>query len=176
MKKQLESMADVELALNELQEVEAKIDLETAGANKDIANIRTTIVPSVSKLEEQATRIRNSIETWAEGSRDDEGIFPKGKKTLELRAGTISFRESAPSLVLLEGWKSDDVLVELKDADAIIRKAGIKEAIPTLDKTAIKKLYDQGKIDDKTLRSLGLKITTSETLTVSTKKLEAYSD
>jgi phage host-nuclease inhibitor protein Gam len=176
MKKSLESVADVELALNELQEVEAKIDLETAGANQDIANIRTTIVPSVSKLEEQAKRIRSTIETWAEGNREDEGIFPKGKKTLELQAGTISFRESASSLVLLDGWKSDDVLVELKDADAIIRKAGIKEAVPTLDKTGIKKLYDQGKLDDKALRALGLKMMTSETLTVSTKKLEAYAD
>ena len=176
MKKSLESLADVELALNELQEIEAKIELETAGANQDIANIRTTIVPTVSKLEEQAKRIRTNIETWAEGNREDEELFPKGRKTLELQAGTITFRESAPSLVLLDGWKVNDVVEELQDADAAIKKAGIKLADPTLDKTGIKKLYDQGKIDDKTLKSLGLKMTTSETLTVSTKKLEAYAD
>jgi len=174
MKKILVSLADVESALNELQTVEAEIEAESAEANKVIAQARTQIVPTIAENEGLAKRLRTAIENWAEEHRNDEELFPAGRKTLELRAGTIAFRQSAPSLVLMPGWKTEDVVAELKDADAAVKKAGIKTPDPTLDKTAIKKLYDQGKIDAKGLKALGLEIQTTESLSITTKTLEAY--
>jgi phage host-nuclease inhibitor protein Gam len=175
MKKILNTVADVEMALNELQECEAEIELASADANKKIASTRNTVVPEIAEREEQAKRLRTAIENWAEAHRDDEELFPAGKKSLELRAGTIAFRTSAPSLVLRDGWKSEDVIAELEETEAtFIKRTAIKAGSPSLDKAAIKKLYDQGKIDAKTLKSLGLEIKQDETLTVTTKTLEAY--
>ncbi len=171
-KKTLNTLADVELAMNQLQRTRAEINAKTSHAYIEIADIRDGIVKDISSLEEDAKRLEASLETWAEENRED--YFQGESKTLDLHAGTISFRMGTPALVLLEGWKTNDVVDELKKADAAIKKAGIKQPDPTLDKTAIKKLYDQGKIDDKTLRSLGLAIKQEESILLSTKTLEAY--
>ncbi len=173
--KKLKNIAEVEAALNELQTVEAEIEEKTADANKDIAKLRSTVTPLISEKEELAKRLRSQIEAWAEDNREDEELFPKGRKTLELRGGTISFRENPYKIELLEGWEDEEVLDELGEADASIKKAGIKKGKPTINKTALKNLYTEGKIDDEALAELGLKASKEEeTASVTTKTLEAY--
>jgi phage host-nuclease inhibitor protein Gam len=165
------TLKDVENAMNELQQLEAQAAAAAANANSKIAEIRDEYTPSVAPLEEKAKRLRNAIESWAEDNRDDEELFPKGRKSIELNAGTISIRAGAPSLVLRKGKSTDDVIELLKEHGI---KAGIKVADPSLDKTAIKKLYDQGKLDDNDLKKLGLEITQTESVNIELKTVEAY--
>lgn len=165
------TLKDVENALNELQQLEAQAAAEAAEVNKKIAVVRDEYTPTVAPLEEKAKRLRNAIVAWAEDNREDEEIFPKGRKSIELNAGTISIRAGAPSLVLRKGKSTEDVIELLKENGV---KAGIKLADPTLDKTAIKKLYDQGKLDDDDLKKLGLEMTQSESVNIELKTVEAY--
>lgn len=170
--KKLTTIADVEIAMNQLLTRRSEIDELSAETNEAIAAERSKLVPKVSALEEEATRIEHAIEAWANEHREDEELFGE-KKSLELRSGTIAFRLGAESLTLRKGFSTDDVVERLKEEGI---KNGIKQADPTLDKSAIKKLVDQGKIDEKTLKALGLEITQSESFTLTLKTVDAYKE
>lgn len=176
MKKNLNSIGDVELAMNELQRKKAELDIKMGNANLSIAIIRDKAVDECSPIEEEIKRLESAVEAWAEKNRDDEELFPKGKKSFEFQAGTVAFRESAPSLELIDGWDADEVLEALRgdDIDAAIRKAGIKVADPSLDKTALKNLVLKGKIDNETLASLGLGMKIKESFSITLNTLESY--
>ncbi|HEY3874064.1 MAG TPA: host-nuclease inhibitor Gam family protein [Candidatus Kapabacteria bacterium] len=170
----LESPVDVEQALNRLAVLEADIQSQEADATKEIVDIRESVLGRIGKKEEEAKRLRVAIEDWASDKKNRKEFFPTGSKSLDLRAGTLSFRDSTPSLVLQKGWKTDDVLNELKQYIPEIRSAGIKQPEPTLDKNGIKKLFDKGIIGEFDLKTLGLKIEQDESFHITLNKLESY--
>jgi phage host-nuclease inhibitor protein Gam len=170
-KKILKSIAEVEEAMNELQREEAKLEVKMGEANTKIADVRDEFKDETATIEERVKRLRSSIESWAEDNRDDEELFPNGKKSLELQAGTISFRLGAEKVVLKKGVKTSDVI---DNAQELGVKGILSKPDPTLDKTAVKELFESGKIDAATLKKLGLEITQDETLKIDLKKVEAY--
>lgn len=166
----IETLVDVEEAMNELQKLEAQMATEVADANTKIAVIRASVTPEITSLEERVTRLRNSLETWAHNNRQDDELFPEGRKTL-LKAGIISFRTGAQSVTIKKGWDTEDVVEAAKDLGI---KSVLKQPAPELDKTAVKKLYNQGKIEDNDLKKLGLEITQTESVTITLKTFERY--
>jgi phage host-nuclease inhibitor protein Gam len=172
MKRVLETLADVESAMNELQRTDAQLELATATADQQIATIRDGVTGTVAPLEQKQKQLRASIEAWAEEYRNDPEIFPNGAKTIDLQAGSISFRLGAQKVVLRKKTKLADVI---ERALASVRfKKILSTPSPELDKTAVKDLYEDGKLSDEDMKELGLEITQDESLTIKLKKLDSY--
>lgn len=167
----LKTLTDVELAMNELQSTRAQLAAEEAEANSRIAKIRAAITPQITSLEETAIRLENQIVTWAEENRKDKELFPDGRKTLDLHAGIISFRTGAQSVTIVKGLDDSDVVEAIQNTGL---KGALKTPDPTLDKTAIKKMYNLGKLDDDDLKKLGLKITQSDSTHIDLKTFDKY--
>lgn len=169
--KVLTSVADVEAAMNEMQRAQAALESKTNFANAKIADVRDEVVSEVSPLEERVKRIKSQIEAWAEDHREDAELFPNGAKTLDLQAGTISFRLGAEKVVLKKGIKTADVIERALDG-------GLKKVLttpdPELDKKAVKDLYESGRLTDADLKKLGLEITQDESINIKLKTIEAY--
>lgn len=175
----LKTVADVETAMNELVRSKAALDKRTAEANMKIADIRDEYTEDISALEEEVKRLESSIETWADEHRDDEELFPNGKKSFELQAGTISFRKGAAKVVLAKRKKLADVvefLANITHKSKALWKQFLTTPAPTLDKSAVKKAYDEGDVTDEDLAEIGLAIEEGEETTkIDLKEVEAYS-
>lgn len=170
-KKVLANIADVEEAMNELQNVTASLDIKTGKANQKIAEIRNGMIEDVASLEEQKKRLSSAIESWADAHREDSELFPNGKKSLDLQAGTISFRLGAPKVVLRKKIKMVDVIARAIENG--FRKILTKPE-PELDKKAVKDLYDDGDLTDDDLKTLGLDITQDESVKIDLNTVDSY--
>lgn len=167
----LKSITEVETAMNELQLLESQVAEEEASANAKIAKIRNGLTASTGAIEEQIIKLRNTLVTFADQNRDNTSIFPSGRKTLEVRAGYISIRAGTESVTLRSGFDSDEVVERARELGI---KGILRKPPEELDKTAVKKLYQQEKIDDAQLKKLGLQITSKEEIKIELKTVDKY--
>lgn len=173
--KELKSIAEVEQAMNQLQRTRASLDKKTAETNSKIATVRDEYTESIADLEEEAKRLESQLEAWAEEHRGDEELFPNGKKTLDLQAGTISFRKGNAKVVLRKKTKLADVIQFLSNTRKELFKSFLSMPDPVLDKSAVKEAYDGGEIDADDLQAIGLQIDEGEeTASIKLKELSAY--
>jgi phage host-nuclease inhibitor protein Gam len=171
----LVSVADVEKAMNSLQRAKATLDKKTAEANSKIATLRDDYSDEIAMFEENVKRLDSQIIAWAETKRTDEELFPNGKKSLDLQAGTISFRKGTAKVVLRKKKKLADVIQALSNTRKELWKTFLSQPDPLLDKSAVKEAYDDGDITDEDLAAIGLQIDEGEeTPSIKLKELEAY--
>jgi phage host-nuclease inhibitor protein Gam len=160
--KRIESISDLESSMNRLQGIDAEIKREEAALSSKIAVDREQMNNRIGPICEERVRIQNMIEEFAIGHKSDPEIFPAGKKSLVLTAGTIGFKLGPLSIALKKGTKTEKVL----EAAKRLRLKIIRTPDPELDKAAVKDLVEDGTIDDAILKDLGLVVNQSETLTI----------
>jgi phage host-nuclease inhibitor protein Gam len=98
-------MNDLALAVNKQRKIAARRDNAILKINDeyatDLADCETTI-----------TAKSDTLRAWAESQPE---VFPKGRKSLTLLAGTLGFRTGTPKLaVLSRAWNWDKVLAMLQ--------------------------------------------------------------
>ncbi|HEY3874795.1 MAG TPA: host-nuclease inhibitor Gam family protein [Candidatus Kapabacteria bacterium] len=173
--KKLNSIAEVESAMNTMQRAKANLDKKTAEANSKIATVRDAYTDETATFEEEVKRLESQIIEWAENNRSDAELFPNGKKSLELQAGTISFRKGAAKVVLRKKKKLADIIDFLNSSRKELFKSFLSQPDPQLDKSAVKEAYDEGEISDEDLATIGLQIEEGEeTPSVRLKELADY--
>lgn len=160
--KTIESLTDLEAAMNRLQGCDAIVKKAAAKLSEDVAKMRDKMMDEIGEFAEQHKRLQNIIEEFAIGNRANPEIFPSGKKSLELHAGVISFRTGPLSIALKKGTKTEQVIAAAKSLKLDI----IRMPEPELDKDAVKELVKEGEIDDDMLKKLGLVANQSETLNI----------
>jgi phage host-nuclease inhibitor protein Gam len=167
--KKINNLQDLELAMNELQTMRAKIMTTRGTADEKIAQTRSAIIAETGTLEEEAIRLQNLIETFATKNRDDEELFGE-KKSLNLASGTIGFKLGRPSITLEDGFTTDDVVHNLEESR--LKTCVTKTTKIDVDKAAVMKLYKTGKLTDEQLKDLGLQVSQSESFFIELKTVD----
>jgi phage host-nuclease inhibitor protein Gam len=150
----INSIKGAEQALDQLLTCEANLSLTAAKANKGIAAIRESYLDDMAEYEKESVKLRNALQAFADASRENEEIFIPGKKSLDLNAGIIGYTDAPAQIVLRDGWDTEEVIKKAEELGVDI----VKEGKPSLDKTAAKKLWQKGELDDKGLAKLGLRV------------------
>lgn len=161
--KVIETITDVEAAMNRMQICDAHVRKESAHFARDIAEVREAMMENIADEAEEFKRLQNMIEEFATKNRTNPEIFPVGKKSLELQAGVISFRTGPLSIAQKKGMKLEQIIANAK---ALKMTDIIRMGDPELDKAAVKELIESGEIDDDMLKKLGLVANQSETLNI----------
>ena len=171
----LKTLADVERAMNAMQRAKASLDKKTAEANSKIATVRDDYAEETAVFEEEAKRLESQIIEWAEANRNDEELFPNGRKSYDFQAGTVSFRKGTAKVVLRKKKKLADIIEFLRNSRKELFKSFLSTPDPQLDKSAVKEAYDDGEISEEDLATIGLQIEEGEeTPSIKLKELEAY--
>lgn len=173
MPREINTIPEAEQALNELLTLQAQIQKEEAEANESIAEIRKSFTAATKTTAEKVKKLENLLKTFAEEHKDDKDIFPAGLKTLELNAGKIALRTGAESVTQLDGWKSKDTVQAAIELGGVWKKI-LKDPEPELDKTAVKRLVDEEKIERKELKKVGLKLEAKESVIIEAYDVNAY--
>lgn len=158
--KTINSIADLETAMNEMQKLDAGVREAYAQLSADIAKRRGEIDDKLGKDNARKIELENLIQEFVDKNKAD--VFPSGKKTLELPAGTISLRLGPLSIALKKGTKTEAVVAAAKR----LKLAILRQPPEELDKDAVKELIADGVIDDEKLKALGLVTNQSETITI----------
>ena len=148
-------MNELALAENDRRRILAERDELCLGIHEDFA----------AKIERCETVVKERTETlraWAEASPEQ---FPKGRKSLDLAAGTLGFRTGTPKLALLSrAWNWAKVLAKLKELGnrVFIRK------IEEVDKETI--ISSRGRVwTDANLAIFGVKVVQDESFFIEPK-------
>ena len=107
--------ADAEMAMNELALAENNKRKSVAERDALVLKVQENFAPLISECEMFIGRKSAELQAWAETHPD---AFAKGRKSLELAAGTLGFRTGTPKLCLLSrawNWKkvTDALMVHL---------------------------------------------------------------
>lgn len=159
-----EKLLNVERAMNDLQVTEAKLAGIDAKVNEKIAEIRDKVAPDVAALEAKAMTLRNTLTEFALREKSNVSFFPDGKKTLDLRAGSIQVNAGKPKISVLPGY--DEKTVILKIHNAGLATDLIRNPEPELDKTAVMDMVDRKELTPAILTSLGLEKKQDETVII----------
>jgi len=157
----IETIGDLESAMNDLQACDAQMNKKSAQLSEDIANLREEMNEELGDTVSKRALLQNAIEQFAWDNKVNPDIFPMGKKSLILNAGTISFKSGPLSIALKKGTKTEQVV---ETAKAL--KLKIIRISEELDKDAVKDLIESEKITDEVLKQLGLVANQSENLTI----------
>lgn len=160
--KPIETIGELETAMNGLQACDAKINKAAARLSAEIAERREKMNADLGTTVNERARLQNVIEQFAWDNKTNPEIFPAGKKSLALAAGTISFKIGDISVTLKKGTTTEKV-IELARGMKLGEIVRVKEEI---DKKTVKDLIDEEKITDDILKQLGLVVNQSENLTI----------
>lgn len=160
MIKQITCIADMESAMNEMQKSDAKVREAYAKFSAEIAERRSELDAQLGTDSTRKIELEGMIQDYVD--KNKATIFPAGKKSLELPAGTISIRLGPLSIAMKKGTKLDSVIATAKRLKLKITRTPPEE----LDKDAVKELISDEVINDATLKELGLVANQSETITI----------
>jgi len=162
----------VDVVLGQLCEIEARRDMMTGEMNEALARLRADFQAELDRLASEAKSREAQVQQYCEAHRAE---FAQ-KRSRELTHGTVSFRFSPPSCVLLNRkWKWESVKQAVKGAaNSVLRKCiRVKEEI---DKEAILAAYAAKKTSTAEMADVGVKIASQETFGIELKYEEPADD
>ena len=153
------SREDMELAVADMRQIDINTQRLLARKNKQIAEIDEEFAPALAECEAAKKEKHLLVQAWAEAHPE---AFTK-RKSIELAAGTIGFREGTPKMVLLNRqWTWETALEAVMHwLPNFVRNA------PEIDKAALIAQRDEAIIIE-TLPKCGLKVTNEEKFFVQT--------
>ncbi len=158
--KEIASIADLELAMKELQEHDSVVRIGQADLAKTQASLRegfdTIYGDNVIRKEELEAMIHAYVD------KNKKSVFSDGRKTREFPYGSISIRIGQLAIALRNGVTMSAVMDAARKLKLVITRTPPEE----LDKDAVKKHIKAGHINDDSLKELGLVATQSETINI----------
>jgi len=150
------SLNEVDGALFEISQLDAKIMLIENQYNETEQQLRNEVTAKTAPMREQKAIIEKSIKTYCEENREEFGK----KKSVDLKHGSVFFRQTPPKVSTLKG-------ITIKAAVGLIEKSvtWAKTFLRTkieMDKDAILACQKGGEISDSELSAMGLEITQDE--------------
>ncbi|MCS7054083.1 MAG: host-nuclease inhibitor Gam family protein [Ignavibacterium sp.] len=152
----IRNFQDVEIALGELTKQLSFIQKQEAILNKKITEARKKFDEDVADAQQIVDVIKNDIEQFCIKNKNEF----EGKRSMEFKYGKIGFRINPPKVSQLNRKYTVATTLELVKKVFKGLYIRIKEEI---DKDIILADYREGKLNDKKLASVGLKIDQGET-------------
>jgi phage host-nuclease inhibitor protein Gam len=153
---------EAEVVMNELAVSANTLRAVIARRDARVLEIQEMFASDISQHEENIATNTDILHAWAEASPDQ---FTKGRKSLDLAAGTLGFRTGTPKLSLLSrAWNWAKVLAKLKELGNRIFIRKIEE----VDKETI--ISSRGQVwTDATLAAFGVKVVQEESFFIEPK-------
>lgn len=149
--------ADAEKVLGEIAADTADLNLLKASLDQELTTIRQKYEGRIDGLAKQIEQKSGLLQQWAEAAPEEFG----GKKSIDFLHGRLGFRTGNPALKTLSGWTFKRVL-EVIDRTFIRTKE-------ELDKELVLAAHARSELDDKALRSVGLRVVQDEAFFVEPK-------
>lgn len=151
----LKTRADAEAAMDEVATASNAKRKFIAVRDQAVLAINEKFAPALANCDQTIAENTDALRVWAETHPEE---FPKGRKSIELAAGTLGFRTGTPKLCLLSrAWTWEKALTAVRT----LLPAFIRDK-PEIDKDAILGQRDEPIIKD-TLPRVGLKVDQGET-------------
>lgn len=167
----LTSYEEVDKQLYELAKIEADLSIYEADKNKELNKVERYYEKLTKAKIEKKNSIVQEIELFALAHKKD--FTAKGKtRTKKLKYGMLSFRMSPGAVTLIRKIK-DGFKKAAQDLKEMYQNKYIR-VVPELNKEALLKDYNEGKLDDISLASVNLRIEKEDkfSLSINWKQLE----
>lgn len=158
--------AELETAVNDVLIADSKRAALEAIVNKKSAEIRTKAISDLAEYDEQAALLRNEIQKYYDLHPE---LVPPDSKTVKLRAGLIGYKSGNPKLAFRDGFDEETAIQRAKDNELAEL---VKPGEESIDKNLVKRMYDEGDIDDKMLRKLGFEINQDDSFFINPLKVD----
>jgi len=144
--------------LRRLARAQARLDALTVELERELQEVRRRHEGAIARLQRRVDRSLAELEEYCRAERD--ALLPAGRKTLTTPFGEVRFRKAEPSLVLNDGVEESEVCEALRKLrlDELVR---VRES---LDRHALRKAVEDGRVDPAQLRPIGLSLVEREDL------------
>jgi phage host-nuclease inhibitor protein Gam len=153
--------SEAEQTLGEVAANTAELNALKAQLNQDITAARQKYEGRIEALERQIEQKSGLLQQWAEATPEEFA----DKKSIDFLHGRLGFRTGNPTLKTISGWTFKRVL-EVVDRTFVRTKE-------ELDKEGVLAAHTRGELDDKGLRSVGLRVVQDEAFFIEPKLEEA---
>ena len=152
----LEARSTVTDRLRRLATAQARLDALSAELEAELQAVRRRRDGAIARLQRRVDGMLSELEAYCRAERD--AVLPEGRKSLVTSFGEVSFRKAEPSLVMEDGAGEEEVCAALKARDL----GDLVRARESVDRRALRKALDEGRLGDRALRRIGLKLVEKE--------------
>lgn len=155
------SVAELDETLSEIAQLKSRVQKKQAAYNEKEQARREELTKEITPDQERIKDLENALEIYCVANRHE---FPKGKKTLELTHGIVSFRESPPAVKARKKFTLSSCMELIKCHPNQAIYAEFIRRKEELNKEYILAEYnsENAVVTDEVLSTVGLEVTNDE--------------
>ena len=146
----------VTTSLRRLAQAQARLDALSAEMEAELQAVRRRRDGAIARLQRRVDGMLSELEAYCRAERD--AVLPEGRKSLVTSFGEVSFRKAEPTLVIPDGAGEEEVCAALRAREL----ADLVRVHESVDRRALRKALDDGRLSERELRRVGLELVEKE--------------
>lgn len=142
--------------LRRLARAQSRLDVLSADLEGELFRVRRRRESAITRLQRRTDAMLSELESFCRAERDT--VLPEGRKSLATPFGEVGFRSTGPVLELKDGAEEGHVCAKLRARDM----ADLVRVRESVDRRALRKAVEEGRLDEGDLRRMGLALVERE--------------